>query len=971
MKHVSQTPAKSIAKGMIVLLSLLKKTAAAFLVAATVAASGTVCGVYGSAEESAGAAEASGESQGTAISDYGEYSEALSGTESGGKSIAVDLKAIAFSENVTVEESYEGYEGTAVITGENSKVGWNVTVPEAGLYYVRIGYLPLPGTNSEIQRKFLIDGKLPFEEAGEIEFGRVFGFEETEDDTSSPSTKETSGWTTAVLSDASGMFGKFAFYFSEGAHTVALESSSEPMAVSSVVLEQAEDGIPSYEEALESYRSQRITEVKGALDGGILKIQAEDASAVSSSALYATADNSSPANEPYRYDEQKINVIGGTKWQEPGAWISWEIDVPESGLYNIGCRLKQNFLRDVQCVRRLYINGKVPFAEAENLQFEYDNKWQLELAGGDEPYLFYLEKGVQTVTMEVVLGELSGSLVKATRSLDNLNNAAWRLLTLLGSEPDLYRDYNIDQYMPDVIETFAAEAEALRSVAQEWVDLTGKQDSNVAQMNQLAYQLDEMADDPDQIPALYSQFKDSLSTFANLLLDVKKQPLLLDYLFVSEAGAELPRANANLWVSFKDGVLKFISSFFNDYNNLSGGGSGNSITVWVGNGLSGGRDQALVLRRLIVGNFTPEYDTSVNLQLVPSTTILTATVAGIGPDVALQVTGSEPANYAMRDAVAELSGMPGFDEVAARFPESALTPYTYRGGVYAIPETFSYMMMFYRQDILEQLGIDINSIKTWQDVISALPTIQGQNMNISMMPNSNSYVTFLYQMNGRLYTEDEKNSALDTKTALDAFNYFMRFYTDYNLPYSYNFVTRFRTGEIVIGIEDYSNYNLLRISAPEISGKWGMTTIPGFENEDGTVNNTSSSTGAGCVLMAASKEKESGWEFMKWLTSADTQYQYGKELENVMGVGARYNTANLEAMKMLPWRTSEIEVLLEQMDATQGVPEVPGGYMTSRNVGFAIATVYSENVSTRDTLLGYIDQINQEMLLKRREFGLE
>jgi ABC-type glycerol-3-phosphate transport system substrate-binding protein len=125
------------------------------------------------------------------------------------------------------------------------------------------------------------------------------------------------------------------------------------------------------------------------------------------------------------------------------------------------------------------------------------------------------------------------------------------------------------------------------------------------------------------------------------------------------------------------------------------------------------------------------------------------------------------------------------------------------------------------------------------------------------------------------------------------------------------------------------------------------------------------------VLMAASKEKESGWEFMKWLTSADTQYQYGKELENVMGVGARYNTANLEAMKMLPWRTSEIEVLLEQMDATQGVPEVPGGYMTSRNVGFAIATVYSENVSTRDTLLGYIDQINQEMLLKRREFGLE
>ena len=40
-------------------------------------------------------------------------------------------------------------------------------------------------------------------------------------------------------------------------------------------------------------------------------------------------------------------------------------------------------------------------------------------------------------------------------------------------------------------------------------------------------------------------------------------------------------------------------------------------------------------------------------------------------------------------------------------------------------------------------------------------------------------------------------------------------------------------------------------------------------------------------------------------------------------------------------------------------------------MGFAIATVYSENVSARDTLLGYVNQINREMALKRREFGLQ
>ena len=129
--------------------------------------------------------------------------------------------------------------------------------------------------------------------------------------------------------------------------------------------------------------------------------------------------------------------------------------------------------------------------------------------------------------------------------------------------------------------------------------------------------------------------------------------------------------------------------------------------------------------------------------------------------------------------------------------------------------------------------------------------------------------------------------------------------------------------------------------------------------------------GNGFGILAASKEQDAAWKFMKWLTSSDTQYQYGKELESVMGVGARYNTANLEALARLPWRTVDKQVLLKQLKATRGIPEVPGGYMTSRNVGFAIATVYSENVSARDTLLGYVNQINREMALKRREFGLQ
>ena len=408
---------------------------------------------------------------------------------------------------------------------------------------------------------------------------------------------------------------------------------------------------------------------------------------------------------------------------------------------------------------------------------------------------------------------------------------------------------------------------------QTWVKMTGKQDENVALMNQLVFQLDQMSTKPELIPGMYLTFRDTLSTFANMLLDAKQQPLLLDYVFIAEQGTALPKAEVSVLESLKYGLLKFFSSFINDYNDLSDetGDTRNQtpITVWIGNGISGGRDQALVLSQLILQDFTANTDIPVNLQLIPASTILTATVAGKGPDVALQLSGSDPANYAMRGAVEDLSKLENFDEIKTRFPESAFVPYQYQNGVYALPETFSFPMMFYRKDILEELGIDIESIQSWQDLIEVLPIIQRKNMNVGIPATFNSYVTFLYQMNGELYRDNGAVSNLDTKTSLDAFHYFMRFFTDYNLPISYNFVTRFRTGEMPIGIDDYTTYNLLQISAPEISGEWGMTPIPGQVRADGSVNNVAPTSGAGCVLMSASKNKENGWKLMQWLTESE------------------------------------------------------------------------------------------------------
>jgi hypothetical protein len=90
-----------------------------------------------------------------------------------------------------------------------------------------------------------------------------------------------------------------------------------------------------------------------------------------------------------------------------------------------------------------------------------------------------------------------------------------------------------------------------------------------------------------------------------------------------------------------------------------------------------------------------------------------------------------------------------------------------------------------------------------------------------------------------------------------------------------------------------------------------------------------------------------------------------------MGAAARYPTANLEAFKQLAWGSEQMAVLEEQRSWTVGVPEVPGGYFVNRHIINAVRRILNEGQDTRETVLDYNITINEELIKKRKEFGLE
>ena len=90
-----------------------------------------------------------------------------------------------------------------------------------------------------------------------------------------------------------------------------------------------------------------------------------------------------------------------------------------------------------------------------------------------------------------------------------------------------------------------------------------------------------------------------------------------------------------------------------------------------------------------------------------------------------------------------------------------------------------------------------------------------------------------------------------------------------------------------------------------------------------------------------------------------------------MGASSRYQTANMITFEELPWSVDERAILREQWSWTEQVPEIPGGYFVTRHVTNAARKVYNEKMDPRETLLDYVDTINDEITKKREEFGLE
>lgn len=855
------------------------------------------------------------------------------------------------------------------------RVHFTVDIPQDAAYELVLDYISQK--TQDLVWEMRLDGAVPFSEAGRLVFPSfwVNAEDETAQDPSfTPEQVLYTKTARAKARDYSGRFEKpYRFALAAGRHTVTLTVSQ-----GECVLEGSRLCAP--EEAKPYASLEKQEEDAGAPVAEPIILEGEAAVLKNDRALIPLADGTSPLVHPSHPLDGRLNYTGGSNWSSPGALLSWDFEADHDGYYVLGFHYRQNYTLGGVSYRHLTIDGETPFEEAERIKFVYTSSWKYKLYGDEEPYRIYLKKGKHTLTLTATAGPFS-EIYAAMQDITALMGDLYVDITkIVGETVDIYRSYELFHQIPNFQENLDTIIQGLDALASQMESLQeSNSGSSVSTVRDAVRVVRTMRDNPYSAHRYKGQFYDAYTNISALMTTMVDMPVDIDRLVMADARAAYTPDKVSLWERISFSFQRFIATYFNDYNTISGSGeTEETLTIWV----NWGRDQAQALNAVIQDGFVREYGVGVNVCLV-NASLIQAILSGKGPDCMIQMARTEPVNLAMRGALVDLSQFADYEEICTRFAPGAATPYLYRDGAYALPDTQGFYMMFARTDVLASLQVDIP--QTWDEFITAASVLQRNNLQVSLpytqITDSGTvntgvggltlYPTLLIQ-NGLPLYNDEGNACLLTETEQrQMFVEWTDWYTKYKIPKVTNFFNRFRIGSAPLGIASYTLYTQLKAAAPEIDGRWGVFMIPGTLQEDGTLNRSSCGSGTGCAITKLSKNPDTAWSFLRWWTGAETQRKYSNMLESVLGPLGRVSTANLEALKSMDWDADMLEKISLQQALTVELPEIPGGYYTARGIDQAYWNVVELGKKPVEALDKWAAVINEEIRRKKAEYENE
>ncbi|NWF68481.1 MAG: extracellular solute-binding protein [Chloroflexi bacterium] len=885
----------------------------------------------------------------------------------------IEIPAEAFGLPLAQDDTAGRYARSSVRLAPGDSLRFEVTLPAAGEYTLAFD-VAVPAESPVPEGQMRVDNAFPVGDLQRIIFpvyfrssSSVFPKDRYGSDALIPQVRDVR-WSTAAARDVN--FSEpyaLRFTLSAGLHRFDFSLSAGALYLGSIYL-NAFAPYPDYADYLAAQSAPETS-------GFTLTLEAE-------LPTYKNSTSVNPANDrgltvtPYDTYCQLMNVLGGESWDQSGSAVYYAFSVPQDGLYAITLRALQNVRSNFTVFRRITINGVVPFAQFNTIAFANSNDWTDVTLGGETPYRVFLRQGVNVLSIEATNAPYLTAVRTIQQALLDINDLALEISRLTGNQRDVFREWNISDYIPNIEErlntiaqNLIADKESLRAIDQS---------GNSAEILTYQMAIDNLlflAADPDQIPIYMSRFSQGTGSAAQLLGSLlpllQNQPLALDSIII-HAPDTLPQMPAVSFITtIIEGIKRFLYSFQPDpYRSLDAGAD--ELEVWVNRP----RQYVNLLQLMADTSFTPQTGIRVRFSIMPDEArLVLANAAGIQPDVALGVSTNIPYELAIRNALYDLRSFPDFDSFIRIYSPGALLGYIIDDSVYAIPETQDFWVTYYRQDILDSLALPVPD--TWDEVIEILPELQRYGMNYNTPLSSGSgqrgylfTAPYLFNYGAPLYSDGGFATGLESEEAVAAIRFMADGFTLYGMPLTTaNFFDGFRYGTLPIGISNIDTYIKLSTAAPELGGRWGIALYPATVLADGTQNRWTTGSAQTSIMFRNTDLPHEGWQFLRWWMSTATQTEFAEQL--ILNYGREYlwYSANVEAFGQLDIPQEHRSVILEQWQWVQEPVRLPGSYMQERELSNIWNRIVFDGVNPRVAIDRSVIIINREITRRMEEFG--
>lgn len=874
----------------------------------------------------------------------------------------------------TTTESY-GYDKSSEVVvadiGEEAEL--TIQVEKAGVYWLSFDYVSCADSILPAEAALMVNGEFPYYELRSLKFENLWV------DAEEPSFDRYGNQIVAIPNKVCEWQNKYilpsSYRYSQplgvqleaGSNTLSFTVAEGRLMLGSVYL-CPQPAIPEYTGSVKAEGDE------------IIEIQAENPTWRNDSAIRATCEYNTNVS-PYNVKSKELNTIDSGSFKNAGQSLTYQFEAKKGGNYYVALNYKQSDKTDFPVFMNVAVDGQIVNTAFQNYRFAYSRDYKMLTLKDDagEMLSVSLEPGLHTISITISVDPIRESLEKIDKIMNDVNNLSLEITKVVGTNKDKYRDFKLEEYIPgikDQLTGWAGELDEIMAYAKTFnpdvkkiaafssLNVASNQLRSLAKnVNELLYRIGELATSRNSVNQYLANLTDSLNG----------NRISVDSIYLYQEGAKsgLPE-KTGFWKGIWYAITRFIYSFTSQaYSTASA--DPDHLQVWVNRS----RQHLEIMQKLIDEEFTPRTGIQVDLSLMPDQNkLVLANASGDAPDIATGINYAQPYELAIRGALKDLTEFADFNSVAARYNEALFVPSTIGDGIYSMPETMNFWVLFYRSDIMAKLGLSVP--QTIEEVKGMLTDLQMRGLNfyhptagMGGMRNFHGTTPLLFQYGATLYDTYAGDTAINSEAAVTGFTELVELFTIYNMPVDVpNFYQHFRNGDLPIGIADFGTYNLILNAAPEIASSWEIALVPGVEQADGTVARYSSAGAESTVMFESTPEREAqAWEFMKWWSSADVQEQYGETLQISYGSEYLWNTANREAFANLPWRSRDKKVILEQNEWIQEAPRIPGTYMLERELSNAFVASAIDGREIRSTLDAAVKRINRETERKLEEFG--